>query len=444
MENKSFKNYLIMAASTSHMLRGDKLLKDAGLETALVPAPSEYGSVCAIAIKIKSEVRDRAESILKENGIALSGVYPDIPKKLTGLVERISQSIISEAFLSVLKKVEEGEDLNHEDIVLLLKTERKAEMDALFSTADRMRQEINGDVVDIRGAIEFSNTCRKDCNYCGIRKSHPTLERYRMSEDEILEVVHQMHGMGLQTVILQSGEDSWWTPDIIVRLIRRIKDETQMKITLSIGERPREEYALYKEVGANNFLLKIETTNREIFKFIHPDDDFDHRVQCSSWLRELGYLNGSGSIIGLPGQRPEDIASDILFFKDMGINMIGIGPFLPAKGTPFEKYPPGSVDMTLKAVAVTRIVCKRVYIPATTALASLDSDGQAKALRAGANTIMLINTPDRYRYSYQIYSDKNMIDLNSALKAVKDAGRRLPPYLKINSEVTRDAGNTQK
>ncbi|QEK11579.1 [FeFe] hydrogenase H-cluster radical SAM maturase HydE [Crassaminicella thermophila] len=443
MEQKP-KYYLIMAGSTNHMLRGDQLLKDSGLKTALVPAPSEYGSVCAIAIKVKTEDLKQAEVILKENEIKLEGIYPEIPKKLSGLVEKLYQSVISDDFLMILKKVEEGEELSFEDIVRLLKTERKAEMDALFDAADRMRKEIIGDTVDIRGAIEFSNICRKDCKYCGVRKSLNDLKRYRMSEDEIMDVVHQIHKIGLQTVILQSGEDLWWTPEKIVSIIKRIKKETGMRITLSIGERPKEEYALYKKMGADNFLLKIETTNKDIFKFIHPDDDFNIRKQCSSWLRELGYLNGSGNIIGLPGQRVEDIARDIIYFKEMGINMIGIGPFLPAKGTPFEKYPPGSVDMTLKAVAVTRIVCKRVFLPATTALATLDPDGQTKALKAGANTIMLINTPVKYRYNYQIYSEKNMVDLESAYKAITESGRKFPPYLKIDLEELKDAGDTKK
>ncbi|TCO70726.1 [FeFe] hydrogenase H-cluster radical SAM maturase HydE [Marinisporobacter balticus] len=444
MDKNKIKHYLIMAASTNHMLRGDLLLKEQGIHTALVPAPSEYGSVCAIAIKLKTSDLEKAEKILKENHIKLYRIYPEKIKKLSGLVEKLAHSVISNDFLAVLKKIEEGEELTYEEIVLLLKTERKAEIEALFHAADQMRKEIIGDVVDIRGAIEFSNICRKDCKYCGVRKSLKDLERYRMSEDEIMEVVHQMHAIGMQTVILQSGEDLWWTPEKILSLINRIKDETGMKITLSIGERPREEYALYKEAGANNFLLKIEATNEEIFKFIHPDDDYDTRVQCSNWLRELGYLNGSGNIIGLPGQRSEDIAKDILYFKDMGINMIGVGPFLPAKGTPFEKYEAGSVEMTLKAVAVTRIVCKRVFLPATTALATLDRDGQTKALKAGANTIMLINTPAKYRYNYQIYSEKNMVDLKSAYKAVTESSRKFPPYLKVDWEVFKDAGHTEK
>lgn len=434
MKKEQIRHYLIMAGSTSHMLRGDKLLKDKEIYTSLVPAPSEYGTVCATAIKVKIEDKDRAEKTLRENSITIEGIYPDKPRKLSGLVEKLMDSVISPEFMEILKKIEVGEELSFEDIVILLKTERKAEKDALFHAADRMRKEIVGDVVDIRGAIEFSNYCRKDCRYCGIRKSLDDLKRYRMDEDEIMEVVHYLHEIGLKTVILQSGEDLWWTPDKIVSLIKRVKEETRMNITLSIGERPREEYELYKKFGANNFLLKIEATNKELFKFIHPDDDYDRRVECSNWLRELGYLNGSGNIIGLPGQTVEDIAKDIVFFKEMGINMIGIGPFVPAKGTPLESYPQGSIDMTLKAVAVTRIVCKRVFIPATTALASLDPDGQTKALKAGANTIMLINTPSKYRYNYQIYSDKNMVDLESAFRAVDESDRKMPPYLKIKRE----------
>ncbi|WP_202976421.1 [FeFe] hydrogenase H-cluster radical SAM maturase HydE [Anaerophilus nitritogenes] len=434
------KNYLIMAASTNYMLRADQCLKEAGIKTLLVPAPSEYGSVCATAIKIEKEYLKKSKEVLEQKNIKLNGIYEDKPKKLIGLVEKLSKDMISDEFLNILKRIENGEELSFEEIVILLKAERKSEVGALFHAADQMRKEIVGDVVDIRGAIEFSNICRRNCKYCGIRKDID-INRYRMTEDEILEVVHEMNHMGLQTVILQSGEDIWWSSEKIISLLQRIKKETGMKITLSIGERPKEEYALYKKMGANNFLLKIETTNEEIFKFIHPDDDFNERVQCSKWLRELGYLNGSGNMIGLPGQRVEDIARDILFFKEMGINMIGIGPFLPVEGTPFEKYPTGSVEMTLKAVAVTRIVCKRVFIPATTALASIDTDGQTKALKAGANTIMLINTPPKYRYNYQIYTDKNMVDLESAYKAIKESNRILPPYIKKEDE---NAGDTKR
>ena len=441
---KDIKHYLIMAGSTNHMLKGDKILRDNGIEINLVPAPAEHGSVCAIAIKVKIEDRDYSEKILRENNIVILGIYPEKPQRLTGLIEKLKNSVITQEFLNVLKKVEDGEELKFEDIVILLKTDRKAEIEALYKAADEMRRDIVGDVVDIRGAIEFSNYCRKDCNYCGVRKNLKDIERYRMSEDEIMEVAHQIHDVGMKTVILQSGEDLYWDKEKMGALITRIKKETGMRITLSIGERPREEYEYFKKLGANNYLLKIETTNEEIFKFLHPDDDFNHRKECSIWLKELGYLNGSGCMIGLPGQREEDIAKDILFFKEMGINMIGIGPFIPTKGTPMEKYPVGSVEMTLKAMAVTRLVCKRVFIPPTTSLSSLDKSAQTRALMAGANSIMLVNTPAKYRDSYQIYSNKNMIDMESAYKSIIEANRECPSYLKADMEVFKNARNAKK
>ena len=172
-----------------------------------------------------------------------------------------------------------------------------------------------------------------------------------------------------------------------------------------------------------------------IKKRLHPDDDFEYRLECSLWLKELGYLNGSGNMIGLLDQTIEDIANDILYFKKMGINMIGIGPFLPAANTPLENQPTGNVDLTLKAVAVTRLVCKNVYIPATTALVSAHPEGQVMALQSGANTIMLVNTPPEHRQNYAIYGDKCPVDLESAIKAIKDAGRKLPKFLEVRERV---------
>lgn len=428
------KTYLILTDSTSGMLQANKLLTNHGIDTKLRPAPPEHGSVCAVAILVDAAQLEMAQSILKENQITPTGVYENKRTKLDHLVAQLKGEIVTDEFLSIVKQIEVGADLNFEEIVYLLKMTNEKEIDILYNIADRMRKEIVGDVVDIRGAIEFSNVCLKDCTYCGIRKTLPTLDRYRMSEEEIMEIVHELHELGLETVILQSGEDDWWTEDKINAIMKRIKRETGMKITLSVGVRTFEEYASFKAAGANNYLLKVETTNPAIFKAVHPDDDLEHRIQCSKWLRELGYLNGSGMIIGLPEQTEEDIANDILYFKEMGINMIGIGPFVPAKGTPLQDLPHGDIEMTLKAVAVTRIVCKRVYIPATTALASLDPEGQEKALIVGANTIMLVNTPKKYRENYQIYSSKLAVDIESAVKVVKAVDRELPSFLKLGGE----------
>jgi biotin synthase len=424
------KYYLIIAKNTAQMLQIDKLLRENRITTDLVPAPPETGTVCAIVVKIAEADLEHSQKLLAENGIEGNGIIEDKKLKLQGLLDRKLGKSVTEEFLKILRKLEEGEELVREELVYLLSTKLSKEIEILYQTADRVRKEMVGDVVEIRGAIEFSNYCKKSCNYCGINAQNSSVKRYRMTEDEIMEVVLQLRELGLKTVILQSGEDAQWTTERLIELVKRIKEATDMRVTLSVGEKTREEYAALKEAGANNFLLKIESTNRELFNEIHPDDDYDYRLQCSRWLKELGYINGSGNIIGLPGQTAEDIADDILYFRDMGINMIGIGPFLPAMGTKYEHHPHGDVQLTLRTVALTRIVCKKVYIPSTTALASLDRDAQVWALQSGANSIMLINTPPHYRGSYRIYDNKHMVDLESALYAVKKAGRKLPAYLK--------------
>jgi biotin synthase len=426
----SEKDFLIVAHNTAGMLLINKTLQDANIKTDLVPAPPETGTVCAIVVKISGSDLMASKILLEKYNVSFKDIIEDRKLKLQGLIDKKLGTVVSKEFLEILKKIENGDDLEKGEIAYLLKTDSPKEIEVIFATADRIRKEMVGDVVEIRGAIEFSNYCCKSCSYCGINATNSSAARYRMSEEEILRVVHSLHEEGIKTVILQSGEDSLWPTERIVRLIRVIKERTGMRITLSVGEKTKAEYEELKANGADNFLLKIETTNKKIFEEVHPDDDYDRRIQCSKWLKELGYINGSGNIIGLPGQKPEDIANDIMFFKEMGINMIGIGPFIPARGTPLEHLPHGNIELTVRTVAVTRIVCKKVYIPSTTALASLDKDAQVWALNAGANTIMLISTPEIYRGSYRIYDNKNMVDMEAAIYAVKKTGRKLPGYLK--------------
>jgi biotin synthase len=429
------KHYLIISNNTTQMLLIDRTLRENKINTDLVPAPPETGTVCAIAVKVYEAEIEKAKQILESNKVEVSQIIKEKKLKLQGLLDEKLGRIVTLEFIEILKKIEEGDDLDKQDIVYILSTDKPKEIEAIYSAADRIRRVMVGDAVEIRGAVEFSNYCRKNCRYCGINASNTGVKRYRMTKSEILETVDYLHNLGIKTVILQSGEDAAWSTERLIELVKTIKERTGMRVTLSVGEKTREEYQALKSAGANNFLLKIETTNRDIFKNIHPDDDYENRVQCSKWLKGLGYINGSGNIIGLPGQTVEDIAQDILYFKDMGINMIGIGPFIPAKGTSYENLPHGDIDMTLRTVAATRIVCKKVYIPSTTALASLDKDAQVMALKAGANTIMLINTPQKYRESYRIYDNKNMVDMDAALYAVKKAGRELPSYLKLEDNV---------
>ncbi len=423
------KYFLIMAKTTQSMLEGEGVLKKAGIKTDLVPAPPEHGTVCAIAIKVSAADLAKAEGLLQEKAIALAGIYEEEPLKLIGLLEKLGKLPVAGDFIKIIQKIEAGSALEKEEIIRLLATRQPREAEILFTVADRVQQKIVGDRVDIRGAIEFSNFCRRRCTYCGINADVAGLQRYRMTEAEIMAVVAELHALGLKTVILQSGEDSFWTREKLITLLQRIKKETGMRITLSVGEWRRADYAAFKAAGANNFLLKIETTNRELFAQIHPDTDYDQRQESLTWLKELGYLTGSGNILGLPGQTLADIAADILYFKKAGINMIGIGPFIPAQGTTLAENPYGDIQLTLKTVALTRIVCQKVYIPATTALASLAAEAQTKALQAGANSIMLINTPPQYRQQYNIYNQKNYVDLAAAIQAIRAAGRLLPDYL---------------
>lgn len=323
-------------------------------------------------------------------------------------------------FQESLIKIQNGREYTIEDVDTLLKAEGE-DSEALFAAAFKIREQEFAKKVYLRGIIEFSNYCTKNCLYCGIRSAN-NIQRYRMTIDEITAAVHEIKDAGIGTVVLQSGEDPWWSPERIITLIKSIKEQVGITITLSIGERSREEYALYRKAGVERFLLKIETTNKDIFAKMHPHDCLSQRIKCSTWLKELGYMNGSGCIIGLPEQRARDLAADILWFRDMGMDMIGIGPFIPAQNTPLEKHPPGSTFMTIKAVAVARLICKKAFLPATTALETLEDCGQLKALKAGANVIMLNFTPQIYKSNYKIYSNKKAIKLEKALETIEQAG----------------------
>lgn len=419
--------HILVCSSKTQMIYVKDIMDNSDIANDLIPTPKGLGGVCTTAIKFDKRDLDKVNRIINDNKIEYEGIH-SLKKKYRYDLKSLLNQEISQMFKEIIRKVENNINLDKRDIEYLLKIDDQKEYDTLIEMADIIRRECVGDRIELRAAIEFSNYCSKNCKYCGVRREN-SVPRYRMTEDEIMGEVDKLYKIGIKTVILQSGEDPYYTTERILLIIKSIKDRYRMGITLSLGERDEHEYRLFSEAGVDNYLLKIETFSEKLFKEIHPDDDYNTRVKHHKLIKDSGIRLGSGGMIGLPNQSIEEIAEDIIFQRDFGVHMIGFGPFLPAKGTPFEDSSSGSLSLTLKVVAVTRIVCQHVFLPATTAIASLNPDGQTMALKAGANTIMLISTPVNLRKNYEIYSNKNMVDLSFAIKSTRDSGRKLPKYL---------------
>ncbi|MHB9036289.1 MAG: [FeFe] hydrogenase H-cluster radical SAM maturase HydE [Armatimonadota bacterium] len=310
---------------------------------------------------------------------------------------------------TVLDKCIESGNLFRDDILYILNLDRDEDIARLLKAGDAVRKACCGDAVQIRALIEFSNVCARQCNYCGLRSPNAKVTRYRMSPEEIVDLAIYLNGKGLKTVVLQSGEDPHYTGEMMADIIRRIKACCNTAITLCVGERPYEDYKLWKEAGADRYLLRHETASRELFKQLHPDCDFDNRMRCLYWLRELGYQVGAGCMVGSPGQTVEHMADDIEFFRDFQPDMAGIGPFIPHPDTPYGSEATGTVQMTLKMVALARIVTRNALLPATTAIGSIEELGREMALEAGADVVMPNYTPLKYRENYEIYPNKRCI-----------------------------------
>lgn len=276
----------------------------------------------------------------------------------------------------------------------------------LRARADAVRRETVGDAVHIRGIVEFSNFCRCDCDYCGLRVDNDSLVRYRLSPEELLEATHAVADLGFGTVVLQSGEDLWWTAERMADLVRAIKAQTGLAITLSLGEREDWEYALWREAGADRYLLRHETADPILYARLHPGCSFEHRLSCLETLRGLGYQVGAGSIVGLPGQTDEALAEDILFMQHHQFHMGSVGPLIPHPATPLADMPVGDTETVLNMMALLRIVIPDIMMPATTSLETALPDGRLLGLQAGANVIMPNLTPRAVARDYEIYPGK--------------------------------------
>ena len=319
--------------------------------------------------------------------------------------------------------------LSFDDILDWLRTEDPTALDELFAMADDLRRREVGDAIQLRGLVEISNHCARLCTYCGLRAA-TRQQRYRMSFKEVLACAQEAVRAGFGTIVLQSGEDPGLDAGYLCELIAAIRAQTPLAITLSLGERGRDELSAFRDAGADRYLLRFETSNAALFERIHParTPNAPSRPQILQWLRELGFEVGSGVMVGIPGQTLGDLARDIIRFGELELDMIGLGPFLPHPGTPlgeeaadrllipFGDMPrdevallpaPNTVDMTCKMIALARLVRPGANIPSTTALATLHPQGRIRGLCAGANVVMPNLTPLKYRTLYDIYPNKS-------------------------------------
>lgn len=277
--------------------------------------------------------------------------------------------------------------------------------DELYRRADEVRREAVGDDVHLRGLIEFSNICRNDCMYCGIRRGNRQVQRYRMTEEELVETAKRVADLGFQTIVLQSGEDLYFDQVRMCRIIEQIK-RLDVALTLSVGELDYKDYKAFRDAGADRYLIRIETTDRDLYHRLNPGMSWEHRHECLLMIRELGYELGSGIMVGLPGQTVESIADDLLYLKDICIDMAGIGPFIPHPETPLAGEAGGTLEQALRTMAVMRLLMPDINIPATTAMESLHPQGRIIALQAGANVVMPNVTEGEYRRLYELYPGK--------------------------------------
>ena len=303
----------------------------------------------------------------------------------------------------ILEKAQATHKLTKAEIVKLLSLK---ETSALFETANQVRREFVGDGVYLRGLIEFSNYCKNNCLYCGIRAGNSHVKRYRLTPQEIVQTAQKASSYGYKTIVLQSGEDGWFDTDTLCDIVRQIKN-LDVAITLSIGEKTHEEYAAYRQAGADRYLLRIETTDKTLYEKLDPGLSWENRVRCLYDLKELGYEVGSGSLVGLPGQSIESLADDLLFFQKLPVDMAGIGPFIPHPQTPLaDQSADGHFELALKMMAVMRLLLPDINIPATTAMETLHPQGRLLALQAGANVVMPNATDTQYRSFYELYPGK--------------------------------------
>ncbi|MBD5146379.1 MAG: [FeFe] hydrogenase H-cluster radical SAM maturase HydE [Ruminococcus sp.] len=326
----------------------------------------------------------------------------------------------------LIDKLESEHILSKSELVEIISGHTPESDEYLFAKARAVREKIYGKDVYMRGLIEFTNYCKNDCLYCGIRRSAKGAERYRLTEEQILECCETGHELGFRTFVLQGGEDGFYTDDKIVSIVSQIKEKfPDCAVTLSIGEKSRESYKKFRNAGADRYLLRHETANSEHYGKLHPKElSLENRMRCLADLKELGFQTGCGFMVGSPYQTAENLAEDLLYIHDLKPHMVGIGPFVPHHDTPFAEEKQGGLETTLLMLGLTRLIVPNVLLPATTALGTIHPKGREMGILAGANVVMPNLSPQDVRKKYLLYDNK-ICTGDEAAECIACLGRRM-------------------
>lgn len=318
--------------------------------------------------------------------------------------------------IKIIDKLCRGGPLCYEEYLALVKTKDESAQETLASLAHERALAVFSNKIYIRGLIEFTNHCKNNCLYCGIRAGNLSLPRYRLEKDDILACCKTGYELSFRTFVLQGGEDPYFNDDRLCAIVSAIRERySDCAITLSVGERSYASYKRLFDAGANRYLLRHESASTELYKKLHPAYmSLDVRKQCLYALKDIGYQVGCGFMVGAPFQTDEDLAHDLKFIEELSPHMVGIGPFIPHKDTPFCTFPAGSVELTLRLISILRLMNDRLLLPATTALSSADKDGRVRGILAGANVVMPNLSPLKHRKDYALYDGKIATDEEAA------------------------------
>lgn len=307
----------------------------------------------------------------------------------------------------IIDKLYMTNNASREELLFILDNIDNETKEYLIEKSHQTRMSTYGDKVYMRGLIEFTNYCKRDCVYCGIRRSNKDADRYRLTDEQIMECVETGDRLGYKTYVLQGGEDAYFTDEKMVEIIKMIKSKyPNNAITLSLGERSYDSYKKMFEAGADRYLLRHETATKDLYESLHPNASFENRRQCLNDLKEIGYQIGAGFMVGLPNQTNENLVDDLMFIKELEPHMCGIGPFIPHKDTPLKDEKAGTLDNTTTLLAIIRLLLPNVLLPATTALGSIHPLGREQGIKAGGNVVMPNLSPTNVRDKYSLYDGK--------------------------------------